>query len=544
MISLASLLDSPRFSDIKLLTNRVQTPLDKEIKSVDISDTPDIEHYIPEGVFLLTTAMIYKDDQSALIPLIDSLIRADAVGLGIKLGRFLNGHLDPKVIHYAEQVQFPIFAIPDGYSLGELLHQLMSNIWGTQFEEVSFALDIQSKFSNLLIQNASNEVIINELAKTIKTPTILLSPYREIISHSRHFNNSSNSAQLYVDQLIQLMDDEKKTKGSFIVKNTKGQQFQVSVTPIKVYNYFPHYLVILKPEQIPYPISSFAIDQAATVLSFILFKNEKVAESRFAIETDYFKEMVDNNYKTDPNLTLQEPNMKHGYILSNFYQAAHVFESSAISQNKLTHLQEELLQLAFKWIKKNITHYFANTVVIQFQNTKEIVVLFQQQDPNLTKKLSDMATDIKEKLPLELVFSLGNPYYKWEQISQSYTEAKLVFDERRQNEQSDQILHYEDKGMLQLFNNLDKNDVTFFCQNILKDFANTEDPTLIDLRKTLTVYLDSQCEIASTASKLFVHRNTVKYRIQRCEEILGHDVSSPEHSLNLRLALSLIDEIK
>lgn len=544
MISLASLLDSPRFSDIKLLTNRDQTPLDKEIKSVDISDTPDIEHYIPEGVFLLTTAMIYKDDQSALIPLIDSLIRADAVGLGIKLGRFLNGHLDPKVIHYAELVQFPIFAIPDGYSLGELLHQLMSNIWGTQFEEVSFALDIQSKFSNLLIQNASNEVIINELAKTIKTPTILLSPYRQIISHSRHFNNSSNSAQLYVDQLIQLMDDEKKTKGSFIVKNTKGQQFQVSVTPIKVYNYFPHYLVILKPEQIPYPISSFAIDQAATVLSFILFKNEKVAESRFAIETDYFKEMVDNNYKTDTNLTLQEPNMKHGYILSNFYQAAHVFESSAISQNKLTHLQEELLQLAFKWIKKNITHYFANTVVIQFQNTKEIVVLFQQQDPNLTKKLSDMATDIKEKLPLELVFSLGNPYYKWEQISQSYTEAKLVFDERRQNEQSDQILHYEDKGMLQLFNNLDKNDVTFFCQNILKDFANTEDPTLIDLRKTLTVYLDSQCEIASTASKLFVHRNTVKYRIQRCEGILGHDVSSPEHSLNLRLALSLIDEIK
>ncbi|MER1992085.1 PucR family transcriptional regulator [Aerococcus sp. L_32] len=544
MISLANLLDSPRFSDIKLLTDRNQTPLDQEIKSVDISDTPDIEHYIPEGVFLLTTAMIYKEDQSGLIPLIDSLIRASAVGLGIKLGRFLNGHLDPKIIQYANKVNFPIFAIPDDYSLGELLHQLMSNIWGTKYEEVSFALDIQSQFSNLLIQNASNEVIINELAKTIKTPTILLSPYREIISHSRHFNNSSNSAQLYVDQIIQLMDNETKNKGSFIVENAKGQQFQVSVTPIKVYNYFPHYLVILKPEQIPYPISSFAIDQAATVLSFILFKNEKVAESRFTIETDYFKEMVDNNYKVDSSLAPQEPNMKHGYILSNFYQVAHVFEKTAINQSKLTHLQEELLQLTFKWIKKKISHYFANALVIQFQNTKEIVVLFQQQDPHLSAKLGKMAADIQDKLPLHLIFSLGNPYYNWEQISQSYTEAKLVFDERRQSEHGELIMHYEDKGMLQLFNNLDKNDVTFFCQNILKAFAFPEDPTLIDLRKTLTVYLDSQCEIASTASKLFVHRNTVKYRIQRCEEILGHDVSSPENSLNLRLALNLIDEIK
>lgn len=544
MITLANLLDSPRFSDIQLLTDRDKTSLEKEIKSVDITETPDIEHFIPEGVFLLTTAMLYKEDQAGLIPLIDSLIRANAVGMGIKLSRFLNGKLDDQVIQYAEQVNFPIYAVPDSYSLGELLHQLMSSIWGTQYEEISFALDIQSQFSNLLLQNATNEVIINELAKTIKTPTILLNPYREIISSSRHFNNSSNSAQNYVNQLNQMMDAEGKDKGSFILENAKGKSIQVSITPIKVYNYFPHYLVILNPEEIPYPISSFAIDQAATVLSFILFKNEKVAESRFAIETDYFKEMVDSNYKGDTNFLPSEPNMKHGYLVSNYYQVVHVFEKTALTQVNLTHLQEEMLQLAFKWIKRNISHYFANTVVIQFQNSKEIVILFQQQDTNLEEKLQNMETDIEDKLPLQLIYSLGHPYSNWEEISQSYTEAKLVFDERRQNGQDEMIKHYEDKGMLQLFNNLDKNDVTFFCQNILKDFAFPEDPTLMDLRKTLTVYLDSQCEIASTASKLFVHRNTVKYRIQRCEDILGLDVSTPENSLNLRLALNLIDEIK
>lgn len=543
MITLANLLDSPRFSDIKLLTDRQKTPLDNEIKSVDITETPDIEHYIPEGVFLLTTAMLYKDDQTGLMPLIDSLIRANAVGMGIKLSRFLNGQLDQKVIEYAEQAHFPIYAVPDSYSLGELLHQLMSSIWGTQYEEISFALDIQSQFSNLLLQNASNEVIINELAKTIKTPTILLNPYREIISASKHFNNSSNSAQKYVSQLDQIMTNEGKNKGSFIVENAKGKSIQVSITPIKVYNYFPHYLVILNPEEIPYPISSFAIDQAATVLSFILFKNEKVAESRFAIETDYFKEMVDNNYKGESSFVPSEPNMKHGYLVSNHYQVVHIFEKTAIRQNKLTHLQEEVLQLAFKWIKRKITHYFANTVVIQFQNSKEIIILFQQPDDHLKEKLAQMEADIEVKLPLQLVYSLGTVYDKWEDISQSYTEAKLVFDERREDETDKMIKHYEDKGMLQLFNNLDKNDVTFFCQNVLKDFAYPEDATLIDLRKTLTVYLDSQCEIASTASKLFVHRNTVKYRIQRCEDILGLDVSSPENSLNLRLALSLIDEI-
>lgn len=170
---------------------------------------------------------------------------------------------------------------------------------------------------------------------------------------------------------------------------------------------------------------------------------------------------------------------------------------------------------------------------------KETLILIQKKADNLSSTLTQMADALKEQLPISLIFSVGNPCFNWEQINQSYTEAKLVFDERKEKQQDDLILYYQDKGMLQLFNNMDKNDIRFFCKNTLKEFAYPEDSTLIDLRKTLEVYLDSQCEISSTAAKLFVHRNTVKYRIQRCEEILGHDVNSPENSLNLRLALSL-----
>ena len=101
---------------------------------------------------------------------------------------------------------------------------------------------------------------------------------------------------------------------------------------------------------------------------------------------------------------------------------------------------------------------------------------------------------------------------------------------------------YENKGVFHLFNNLEYNDVRFFCQTALKDLAYPEEASLIELRKTLHVYLNSQCEIARTAGTLFVHRNTVKYRIQRIEEILGLTVNTPEDSLNLRLALELSEE--
>lgn len=542
MITIANILELPRFSDIQLLTDEHKTDIHQKIESVEISETPDIEHYIPDGVLLLSTAMIYENNQDGLIALIDSLVRAKAVGLGIKLGRFLNGKLDPKVVEYAESVNFPLLSIPNSYSLGALLHQLLNTIWGTRYEEVNFALDIQKRFSNLLIQNASNEVIIHELSQTINTPTILLDPFKEVMTHSNHFNHSTNPASYYVDQIVNKVKTQNKIDGSFTIQNTNAKEIQVSLVPIKVHSYFPHYLIILNPEQIPYPVSSFAIDQAAIILSFILFKNEKVNESRQLLATEYFKEIIDHNYNTDRDIANYEPNIKYGYIASEYYQVIHIFEKNALQTGPLTHYQKEQLQLSFLWFEKNIEQYFKNAVVVYFAGSNETILLLQQEVNSgleLTEVLSSIASDISEQLPISLVFSVGNAYQKWSQINQSYTEAKFVFNERKQKQQSDQILVYEDKGILQLFNNLKKNDVKFFCMNILKDFAYPEDPILLDLRKTLEVYLDSQCEIASTASKLFIHRNTVKYRIQRCEEILGHDVNSAEHSLNLRLALAL-----
>ena len=54
-------------------------------------------------------------------------------------------------------------------------------------------------------------------------------------------------------------------------------------------------------------------------------------------------------------------------------------------------------------------------------------------------------------------------------------------------------------------------------------------------------YLDQQCEITKTAEMLFIHRNTVKYRIKKCEELLNNNIDHPEFSLQLRVALFLSD---
>ncbi|WP_250130042.1 helix-turn-helix domain-containing protein [Jeotgalicoccus sp. WY2] len=56
--------------------------------------------------------------------------------------------------------------------------------------------------------------------------------------------------------------------------------------------------------------------------------------------------------------------------------------------------------------------------------------------------------------------------------------------------------------------------------------------------------MDNQCDITKTSNEIFVHRNTVKYRINKCEELLKVNVMDPAHSLNIRLALFISQYIQ
>lgn len=58
------------------------------------------------------------------------------------------------------------------------------------------------------------------------------------------------------------------------------------------------------------------------------------------------------------------------------------------------------------------------------------------------------------------------------------------------------------------------------------------------LRETLGCYLESMCSIESTARELGVHRNTVRYRLERIEQLLGHSVDSRRLKLEVALRCS------
>ena len=59
------------------------------------------------------------------------------------------------------------------------------------------------------------------------------------------------------------------------------------------------------------------------------------------------------------------------------------------------------------------------------------------------------------------------------------------------------------------------------------------------LLDTVTTYLEAGGSLEASARLLFVHPNTVRYRLRRAIDVCGYDVTAPRAAYVVRLALAL-----
>lgn len=538
---LAEVLALPRFSDLQLLSSH--SNLTQPLESVEITETPDVADFIPKNVMILTTAMIYKDDQEKLKPFIDSLKQVECTALGIKVGRFLD-EISPEIVAYASAVDLPLIKIPSTQPLGGLLHEIVGYLRDSKTEQMSVAFDIQKRFSTLLMQDVDATRFIAEFAKILNAPIILLSPWQQVIAHSNYFYGNQKSAEFFIEQLskdhFQQLAQEKKI---FRLQDERQENIQVAGFPIRVNDYFPYYLLVLSPEQIPYPISEFAIDQAILVLTFMLFKNQKIAESFEHLKTDFLDRLLDTHQEAlSKHQNWLELWKNYRLINSDYYQLAIVYGVTKPENETHIRYQQAEGQLIFQWLKEQLPEILPDVALFKLKNQNKSILIFQSKKNDHLMILQNLAERLQQALPITIRFALGNAYENLENLSNSYIEASSTLEASLHAQKPATVQLFHPKGLAGLFEKIGTEDVEYFCQQQLKELAYPTEPTLQELRKTLKVFLDFNCEITKTANALYLHRNTIKYRMNQCEKLLGTSIQEPETSLLLRVALELSEK--
>ena len=110
-------------------------------------------------------------------------------------------------------------------------------------------------------------------------------------------------------------------------------------------------------------------------------------------------------------------------------------------------------------------------------------------------------------------------------------------DEKRKK----QVLFFAELGIYTLLSHIDSQKVMdHYVEAQLGKLIQTDRIHKGNLCETLERYLDCSCNAKQTAEEMFVHRNTMNYRLKKISEILGRDLEELENCLELKLAFEIL----
>jgi len=127
-------------------------------------------------------------------------------------------------------------------------------------------------------------------------------------------------------------------------------------------------------------------------------------------------------------------------------------------------------------------------------------------------------------------------------LCKSYRQANAIIKLQQKGKISKELYYYQDMGVYRLLLGVEDNDILndYFEQTLGKLVAYDE-ANGTDLTDVLRCYLKNNGSIKAVSEQLFLHRNTVNYKLTRASEILGIDLSSLDDRLELDLCYKLID---
>lgn len=174
-----------------------------------------------------------------------------------------------------------------------------------------------------------------------------------------------------------------------------------------------------------------------------------------------------------------------------------------------------------------------------------IVCFIESENRESFNKEKVILKDIKENILTDnaSVLGFGGLCYDIFNVHQSYKEALKVIKLNRCNQWKNEIIDYEDVGFYKvLFEVNDNYKLKRYCDETLGTILDNDKN--YDLLYTLRVYLMNDCNLINTSKEMFIHRNTLIYRLSKIKMMIKGSLENPVFKNELVNAIMIYDYLQ
>ncbi len=228
-----------------------------------------------------------------------------------------------------------------------------------------------------------------------------------------------------------------------------------------------------------------------------------------------------------------------------------ILPSDIYVKSKELHFANDVSRVAFLLKFNNVGDSSPYDIILNmFPNAnQDYVISLGENDVVLVRELKPATTDYHETEKIaktiadtiasdffiKVYIGIGTPVSNIKDVSRSYREAQAALEVGRVFDTDKNIISYENLGIGRLIYQLPAT----LCEMFLNEVFQKGSLDSLDRETLLTIqcFFENNLNVSETSRKMFVHRNTLVYRLDKIKKITGLDLREFDNAITFKVAL-------
>lgn len=204
--------------------------------------------------------------------------------------------------------------------------------------------------------------------------------------------------------------------------------------------------------------------------------------------------------------------------------------------------RQKILSSLLSYIRRDFCMAGMKKVPYLMRGDAILLLVCEEQFPRkeMTASIRRIQSDFYASQKRTVSVGIGGTYAHIDEFSNSMTEALQTVEVIHLYNEENGIRYFEDIGLYYVISRIDdKKMLEEYADKLLGPLIEADKYSDGNLYETLETYFYHDCNANATAEFLYIHRNTMRYRLNKIEKLLNRDLSNLENHTELNLAFHI-----
>jgi purine catabolism regulator len=508
LITVKDVLDLNGFKDARIVAGK--KGLSNIVTNATLMEVPDIYSYVDVNSLLITTLYPIYTDETAVNELIPKLVKLKIAGICIKPGRYID-EISPLMLKQANKLNFPIIELDKASNLSNLVTEILELSLSKHINILNFRNYVHQRLMDLFLRGEDINSLVNNLSEIVEFPILLLDKDFNIIYRSKDLD----------EQEVSLLSSFNNGINNFTIKlkDISYNEETYIKYPINAGQTKFGYIILLKGKSKNQNLM-VAVEQASLLIASLFYKNYAVLEKERSFQDSFIRDILQR--KIDSPIDTINRAKDFGWNME-FPQVIMIIRLITEEDKKKKELYKDLLDSNFieKTLEEEISinRNKVKTVYIDDSLVVFLNVIFMNNIKENSIKIGEILLKNLHN-GVKVGIGISNTADDIHSFSLAYKEAKNSVVVGSILNKGSFISHYGDHEMFNIIKEVKDIDIlNKYVNNKLGRILEYDKTTDMKLMETLRVLIEENLNAKKAAEKLFIHYNTLRYRIDRIKEL-------------------------